>query len=490
MNLVRTHCPKREPWRGISTLRAFGGLASVLLGCAFAGLAHAQTLSKTLVEAYLHNPKLESERAALRAADEQVALAMSNWRPTISASAERRAYGEQRVSGGTAYQNSIYSGRLPQLSYGLSLDQPIFQGGQEFAKLSRAENKVYAARAQLVATEQIVLLQVVGDYLDVLRDREIFAIESESMTALEKVAEATRTRFAAGEVNRVDVAQAGAALERARVQVYSAESALRTSEVAFERDVGISPSSLEYPENGPQLPAAREAMEAAAQAHNPDILIALFTARSDDDAIDEIRRAALPSLDVTAAYDTATGSLFRGSLIAERSVLLRVTWPIYQAGTVEAQSRAAVHTAAADDITLIDTRKKVSASIASTLFQLQEQKRSLGIGADIVRDNDATYNGTLALERAGERSLFEVVSTEQTLLQSRVEQARTKREVFYLQYVLKSLMGELTAQGLKLPVNIYDATAHYDSVKNSWFGFDSEEDAVTVSNTRAADDGQ
>ena len=48
-----------------------------------AGQAHGQTLNETLAAAYANSPVLRAERAGLRATDEQVPQALSNWRPTI-----------------------------------------------------------------------------------------------------------------------------------------------------------------------------------------------------------------------------------------------------------------------------------------------------------------------------------------------------------------------------------------------------------------------
>lgn len=52
-------------------------------------LAEYVTLEQTLVEAYQNNPSLEAERAKLRVTDEQVAIALSHWRPTPAGSIVR-----------------------------------------------------------------------------------------------------------------------------------------------------------------------------------------------------------------------------------------------------------------------------------------------------------------------------------------------------------------------------------------------------------------
>src|SRR5690242_13733650 len=58
--------------------------------CAIAALltagspAAAQTLSESLAYAYRNNPQLLAQRASLRATDEEVPVALSGWRPTVT----------------------------------------------------------------------------------------------------------------------------------------------------------------------------------------------------------------------------------------------------------------------------------------------------------------------------------------------------------------------------------------------------------------------
>ncbi|MGA8957207.1 MAG: TolC family protein, partial [Pseudolabrys sp.] len=64
------------------------GLAVGTIACAgwpFAFLpAHADTLEGALVQAYQNNPSLNSQRASVRATDENVPQALSGYRPKVS----------------------------------------------------------------------------------------------------------------------------------------------------------------------------------------------------------------------------------------------------------------------------------------------------------------------------------------------------------------------------------------------------------------------
>ncbi|MEE9545439.1 MAG: TolC family protein, partial [Rhodospirillales bacterium] len=125
--------------------------------------AQAQTLEEALIAAYLNNPTLLAERAKLRAVDEQVPQALSNWRPTMEIESD-------------AGLSDVYSNMatdrtqgLEPYSWSLTLGQSLYRGGRTLAATSEAENKVKAERARLRDVEQIVLLDVVKAYMDVFR---------------------------------------------------------------------------------------------------------------------------------------------------------------------------------------------------------------------------------------------------------------------------------------------------------------------------------
>src|SRR4051812_5815635 len=80
---IHRHCPVLRPMR-VSFFNAALISAALLAPC---GLA-AQTLEEALVLAYQSNPTLLAERAKLRQSDEQVARALSGWRPTVTFSGD------------------------------------------------------------------------------------------------------------------------------------------------------------------------------------------------------------------------------------------------------------------------------------------------------------------------------------------------------------------------------------------------------------------
>ena len=74
---------KSSGTRLLRGMRRLGVPAAILLAGSLP--LHAETLKEALTAAYLYNPTLKAARAQLRATDNNVSLAKSGYRPTVSA---------------------------------------------------------------------------------------------------------------------------------------------------------------------------------------------------------------------------------------------------------------------------------------------------------------------------------------------------------------------------------------------------------------------
>src|SRR6187431_2464069 len=97
--------------------------------------ALADTIERALVQAYVNNPQVNAQRAALRATDENVPQALSGYRPRISATG---SYGElytdqtslNRTTSGvtTTTTQSRQTGWTTPKSVGATLTQTLYNG--------------------------------------------------------------------------------------------------------------------------------------------------------------------------------------------------------------------------------------------------------------------------------------------------------------------------------------------------------------------------
>ena len=95
-----------------------------------------------------------------------------------------------------------------QRTVDLSVIQPLYSGGRTQAETKRAEALVQAQRADLLSTEQTVLLDGSTAYLDVVRDQAVLDLNINNEQVLRRQLQASRDRFKVGEITRTDVSQA------------------------------------------------------------------------------------------------------------------------------------------------------------------------------------------------------------------------------------------------------------------------------------------
>src|SRR6266571_1186171 len=223
--------------RYLFTLRANVAVAVVMLASLSAG---AETLEQALVQSYQNNPQLNAQRAAARATDENVSIALGGYRPRLTATSSlSEVYLENvaRGAGRTTGENAVST-------FGATGTQTLFNGFQTGNRTRQAEAQVFAARETLRSTEQTVLLTAVTAYMNLLRDAAVLELQRSNVNVLEATLRQTRDRFSAGEVTRTDVAQAESRLSGGRSQLSLAESNYVTTKAQYRQVIGVEPGRL------------------------------------------------------------------------------------------------------------------------------------------------------------------------------------------------------------------------------------------------------
>ena len=439
-------------------------LLTLLAGPVLFGGAHdvaGQTLEDALVAAYLTNPNLEAQRAALRATDELVPQALDGWRPTLG------------VDSGVAYNDidsSIGGDNFTSTSNSLTLDQELYSGGETVANTERAERLVRLERARLQAIEQDVLLDAVTVYTNLLAAQAVldFAIQNESR--LTRQLQATRDRFEVGEVTRTDVAQAEARLSGATADRVQAEGALSVAEADYRRVINQEPGTLVVPQPLGALPANELEAQQLSEVANPNIVAAQFDLAAARSEVDVARSALLPRLSVRGELTytddpTATLEWRRDAIVGAN---LRV--PLYQGGGEYARVRQTKQTVRQRQNDLEAAFRAVRNEVTNSWESLVTATTRIDSIAAQVRASEIAVEGSRQEALVGQRTTLDVLDQENDLFQAQVDLVQARRDQIVASYRLKAAIGELTVVGIGLPVEPYESEAYYADVRNRWIG--------------------
>jgi len=433
--------------------------------------AQSETLRSALASAYKYNPRIDAERARLRATDEGAAQARSGYRPTISGTADVSAQ-DSNIEGGGLF-TSLRGGRTNSRGYGIQLQQNIFTGFQTTNAVREAEANIRAAREQLREVERGVLLEAVTAYMDVIRDQAVVRLQENNVRVLSRELRATQDRFDVGEVTRTDVAQAQARRAGALSALDFAKANLKTSRANYLRVVGTPANNLVEPSlPSKYLPKSLESALANALNDSPTLIRALYTEQAARIAVDRIRGQLLPQATLEAAYTDQynSGDGATSDRTETTSVVGRLTMPFYQGGRVHSEVRQAKQNHIATLQEIEDARTLVRRDVTQAWSQLTGSQAQLESDRVQVRANQTALTGVREEERVGQRTLLDVLNAEQELLNSQVQEATTKRDVIVNSYAVLSAVGRLDSATLGLTSYVYDPDVHYHEVRRKWWG--------------------
>ena len=448
------------------------GLSAVTM-LAFLGAnvspASAENLLEALAQTYETNPDLAAERAGLRATDEGVPQALSNWRPEVEVDASYGLRKRDRDFNSTA-ADIENTDQLQSISLGIS--QNLFRGFRTITESDRARNQVAAGRANLIDSEQTVLLEAVRAYVNVVRDRVILSLRENNVRVLEQERQATADRFEVGELTRTDVAQADSRLAQSVSDRTEAQGNLNTSTADYVEVVGTLPGDLVRPTLPAGLPATEQEAVQLAKTNNPGVVAQDFSERADRDNVDLVAGELLPTLTLDGELERNKDILGSDTVTTEQSVTLNLTVPLYQAGDVYSRVRAAKQSANQSLLELAEEERRAQEAARQSWADLQSASSRIVSGDAEVAAQEIAFEGVKQEAQVGSRTVLDVLDAEQELLNARVDLAIAQRDQIVAAYQLLEATGRLTAQDLGLPVALYDPTRNFREVEDKLFGSD------------------
>ena len=432
--------------------------ASIALS-AFA--AQAETLADALVGAYNHSGLLEQQRAVLRATDENVAIAAASLLPVLRWQANiTRQFGESRSISGNVSQ-------LEQTNAALSLiaSWQLYDFGADAARIEGAKENVLAARAGLLAVEQQILQAAVRAFMNVRSSAETVSIRENNIRLLAEEFRASQDRFEVGEVTRTDVSLAEAALAGARSALAAARADLQQAREAYRVAVGRYPGALAPPPALPRVERNVDRARAIAVRNHPTLRQAQHQVTSAELAITAAEASMKPNLALQSTLSINTNI---GDSGGSESLSVGVTGQqtIYQGGELSARARQAMAQRDQSRNNLHVVRHDIFADVGNSYASLNAAIAQTDASIRQIRAARIAFDGVREEAKLGARTTLDVLDAEQTLLDAQAARVQAEASQYIAAYDVLASMGLLTAEQLKLPVQIYDPTAYYDLVKD------------------------
>lgn len=432
--------------------------------------ASAQTLEQSLAAAYANNPTLNSQRAATRATDEYVPIALSGYRPQVFGSSYVGTQWSETRASTEAGMVTTHDQTQPY-GFGVTISQTIYDGLRTANSVRGAEFQVKGQRELLRNTEQLVLLDAVTAYMNVLQNAALVELQKQNLTALQEELRATRDRFSVGEVTRTDVAQAEASVANAQSDLALAESNLNSARATFFQVVGLQPNRLApgRPIDNLLPRALPKAVDLGLATH-PAVKAAEFAVDAAMSNVKVAEGALSPSLSLNGAASSDYNSSETISRQTSASLTLNLSVPIYQGGSEYATIRQNKELLGQSRIEVDVNREQVRASVVQFWGSLEAAKAAIESAQASVAANEIALTGVREEWRVGQRTTLDVLNAQTALFNARASLVVAQRDRVVASYSLLSAVGQLSADKLGLKVARYNPKVHYDQVRDAWFG--------------------
>lgn len=450
---------------GLSRKSAHVLSLSVCLLLYASATAHAETIRDALIYAYQNNPTLNAERASVRAVDEQVAIAKSGYRPTITVDSEIGYSSSQSNSADGASNTELAPGEI-----GVSVNQTLWDSNRTGSEVSSARSAVSSAHESLRGTEQDVLLSAATAFLDVLRERAILRLQRKNLVFLNEQVKSEKSRRAVGESTRTDVAQALAGQAEAQANVSLAIGNLKTSEAVYRQVIGKRPKQLSYTPLNLKYPNSLSRGIQVAETEHPTILTA---EHNIDEAAFDIKNAEselLPRVDLVGKAARVFDRDNNTSISDEYSVFATLEVPIYQAGRQSAIVRQNKEVLGQRQIELDETIDAVRADVVSAYAERESALASLRANEEQIKASSLALKGTVEQRAVGESTTLDVLNTQSTLIDAQIETESSKRDARLAGFTILSAVGRLSISRIGSTASIYDPADHLETVQDKWFG--------------------
>ena len=418
--------------------------------------ARAETLADALVAAYKNSHLLDQNRAVLRAADEDVAVAVSTLRPVVAYTAQA---GWVRADVSTAGGTAVVEGLSASLV--LSAEMTLIDFGRRKLGIEIAKESVLATRQALIQVEQNVLLATVQAYVDVRLAQDVVALRESNLRLITQELRAAQDRFDVGEITRTDVSIAEARLAASRAALAAAQGQLMIAREAYKAATGAYPGKLAALPKAPALPRTMEEAQGVARGTHPLIRQAQHQVTVADLQVEAAKAERMPTIGGGVKLSTDDEDM------QSSSVGLTMSQTLYAGGRLSALQRKALAGKDAARAALQQTAVGVVENVGVAWANLAVASASIEASDLQIRAAQAAFDGVREEAAAGTRTTLDVLDAEQELLDARNARLEAEAQRYVAVYQVLATMGLLTVEHLQLGIPTYDPDAYYGAVEKA-----------------------
>lgn len=433
-----------------STLIAAGAFVVLTLGFlarADQALAAAKvtTMHDTAVSTLKYSPTVKSFQEYRQAAEHDLHRSRSGWFPRIDA---RAGFGIEQWSDSQTRSSTYRQGRRDYYSRSeasITISQTIWDGFDTRSRVDISQHKLDSAVSRLYDNAEGLVLDAILAHIDVYRHRRIIALAELNVKNHKAILESQNERYTSGASTLADVTQTQSRLARTEASLAESKAALTVALAAYKRYTGKTPGELEPPmAPNKSFPTLEKALYTT-QTRNPKIAASTSDVKTAESQINLDKAPFHPNIYLEAgpsySYRVESADDDKGGM----AIMLRANWNLLNGGYDWFNVKG-------DKARARQSRQELEA-LKDSLTEETEKTWSEYLSAQDLANHYAksvdysTKTRDMYLEQfnVGQRSLLDVLDSENELFSSSIQLVTAQQNVLAAQYRLKALGGELIA---------------------------------------------
>jgi outer membrane protein len=405
---------------------------------------NANSLFNSLNLAYLNNSQLNAERASMRASIEEKRESISEFLPSVT------------ISGYVGEQENTNPGtdtNFRPSEQSMTVEQKLFQGGSGVANFKKKKYGQLLGEYKLKKVEQNILLEAAKVHTELLLNRKKLNINLLNIDLLERQVETDQNRLEKGEISLTDLAQSESSLAGAQAKLIAAQNDLVTSEVNYNKIIGIKQTQNIEDENevNLNLPESLAVSYSISNTENPKLQIAMLEYKQSK--LDVIIAGSDLSPSATLSYKIAEQDDLSATVKdrTQQTVTATATWPLFAGGNNLFGLRKAQELRNQKELLFNDSKNQNEADVANAWSNYQSSQSVLDSIRSQVKAAEIANEGiTQEYESGNSRTTLEVIQSSTILLNSRIDLASAERNFLISQFNLLLSVGRLTSNHLNL----------------------------------------
>lgn len=280
--------------------------------------------------------------------------------------------------GGSATGDLVERGDNPD-TYGfdLSLSQPLWRSGAVSAGVRYADLYSESTDESIRQSMQLVVANVVKDYLGILLSQQMVDVYGESVNVAERMLDTAKKRRSAGTASDYEVLRAEVEVASSKAAFIKEVNSLRTRGITLLQDMGVDQrsriaivGSLQYK---PETNDVRSVI-LTAMANRPDLLIAEANIAMAKENVKIVQSEYGPSMDLVASgkYQNPNPNDHTADEWAtDASAGVRLSWKLFDGNERRGKMVIAKSRLAQAEAALREAEERAGVEVAQALLDLR-----------------------------------------------------------------------------------------------------------------------